>query len=316
MKIFQHVKNISPLLIWSCKVTVKPCIVIHTTLLPILNFSQRSRHLHAQKWKDRCIPGITSNNDVGIWHYRTCIAFMRIFRIALFIKCRDLRLFQFACLPLSAPDRWGGYDWMATLCEWARIILYAPSQRETTLQCNLGSHSLRAYTKWTLSRPWRTDNSSTPTWFVFRLLSTRWRHQMETFFALLALCGANSPVTGEFPSQKPVTRSFYIFYGLRLDKWLNKPSRHQWFETPSRSLWRPCYDIIVWIWWRCCRHFHIHFAVRAHLYIDSNRQATISTNDGKVLYTIYESQSFNEVSCSRNAWTLHLTWIYRNNRVC
>ena len=28
-----------------------------------------------------------------------------------------------------------------------------------------------------------------------------WRHQMETFSALLALCEGNSPVTGEFPSQ-------------------------------------------------------------------------------------------------------------------
>ena len=35
-----------------------------------------------------------------------------------------------------------------------------------------------------------------------------WRHQMETFSALLALCAGNSPVTGEFPSQRPVTRSF------------------------------------------------------------------------------------------------------------
>ena len=35
-----------------------------------------------------------------------------------------------------------------------------------------------------------------------------WRHQMETFSALLALCAGNSPVTGEFPAQRPVTRSF------------------------------------------------------------------------------------------------------------
>ena len=28
-----------------------------------------------------------------------------------------------------------------------------------------------------------------------------WRHQTETFSALLALCAGNSPVTGEFPSQ-------------------------------------------------------------------------------------------------------------------
>ena len=35
---------------------------------------------------------------------------------------------------------------------------------------------------------------------------------METFSALLALCTGNSPVTGEFPSQIPVTRSFDIFF--------------------------------------------------------------------------------------------------------
>ena len=33
-----------------------------------------------------------------------------------------------------------------------------------------------------------------------------WSHQMETSSALLALCAGNSPVTGEFSSQRPVTR--------------------------------------------------------------------------------------------------------------
>ena len=37
-----------------------------------------------------------------------------------------------------------------------------------------------------------------------------WRHQMETFSALLALCAENSPVTGEFPSQRPVTWSIDV----------------------------------------------------------------------------------------------------------
>ena len=49
-----------------------------------------------------------------------------------------------------------------------------------------------------------------------------WRHQMETFSALLAICAGNSPVPGEFPAQRPVTRSFDIFFDLRLNKWLNK----------------------------------------------------------------------------------------------
>ena len=45
---------------------------------------------------------------------------------------------------------------------------------------------------------------------------------METFSALLALCAGNSLVTGEFPAQKPVTRSFGVFFVLRLNKgWAN-----------------------------------------------------------------------------------------------
>ena len=42
-----------------------------------------------------------------------------------------------------------------------------------------------------------------------------WRHQMETFSALLAICVGNSPVTDEFPVQKPVTRSFGVFLWSR-----------------------------------------------------------------------------------------------------
>ena len=61
-----------------------------------------------------------------------------------------------------------------------------------------------------------------------------WRHQMETFSALLA----NPPVTGGFPSQRPVTRSFDDFADLHLNKQLSKQSRRRWIETPSRLLWR------------------------------------------------------------------------------
>ena len=51
------------------------------------------------------------------------------------------------------------------------------------------------------------------------------------------LCG-NSPVTGEFPSQRPVTRSFVVFFDLHLNERLGKQSRGWWFGTPSRPLWR------------------------------------------------------------------------------
>ena len=73
---------------------------------------------------------------------------------------------------------------------------------------------------------------------VVEVETTSWRHQMETFSALLAVCAGNSPVTGEFPAQKPVTRSFDILFGLRLNKRLSQQSWGWWFETPSRPLWR------------------------------------------------------------------------------
>ena len=63
---------------------------------------------------------------------------------------------------------------------------------------------------------------------------------METFSALLAICVGNSPITGEFPAQRPVTRSFDVFFDLRLKTRLSKQSFGWWFETPSRSLWRHC----------------------------------------------------------------------------
>ena len=46
------------------------------------------------------------------------------------------------------------------------------------------------------------------------------------------------------PLTSPVTRSFDVFFDLRLNKRLSKPSRRRWFEMPSRSLWRHCYDIL------------------------------------------------------------------------
>ena len=46
---------------------------------------------------------------------------------------------------------------------------------------------------------------------VFTLTPSWWHHQMETFFALQALCVGNSPVTGEFPSQRPVTQRALMF---------------------------------------------------------------------------------------------------------
>ena len=64
-----------------------------------------------------------------------------------------------------------------------------------------------------------------------------WHHQMETFSALLAICEWNSLVTSEFPAQRPVTRSFDVFFDLHLNKRLSKQWWGWWFEMPSHPLW-------------------------------------------------------------------------------
>ena len=80
-------------------------------------------------------------------------------------------------------------------------------------------------------------------WYI----STWWRHQVETFSALLAICAGNSPVHGEFPTQRPVTRSFDFFFDIRPNKRLSKQSWGWWFETLLRSLWRQCNGVPIFL---------------------------------------------------------------------
>ena len=53
------------------------------------------------------------------------------------------------------------------------------------------------------------------------------------------LCGEFTG-PGEFPTQRPVTRGFGVFFDLRLSKRLSKQPWGWWFETSSWSLWRQC----------------------------------------------------------------------------
>ena len=60
------------------------------------------------------------------------------------------------------------------------------------------------------------------------------------FSALLVLCAGNSPVTGEFPSQRPVTRSFDAsFISAWIKGWVNNP------EAGDLRRHRGHYDVIV-----------------------------------------------------------------------
>ena len=102
-------------------------------------------------------------------------------------------------------------------------------------------------------------------------LATWWRHQMETFPALLTICAGNSPVTGEFPAQRPVMRSFDVFFDLSLNKRLSKQSRGLWFEMSSRLLWRHgnvinTSNVISWTNWARYIVHHICIFI-SYLYI-------------------------------------------------
>ena len=78
--------------------------------------------------------------------------------------------------------------------------------------------------------------------FQFEILSpmTCWSQQMETFSTLLALCVGNSPVTGEFPSQRPVMWSFDVFL---ICAWINGWVNNR--EAGHLRRHRDHYDVIV-----------------------------------------------------------------------
>ena len=87
------------------------------------------------------------------------------------------------------------FDWRIKDSMWSKYL------NMTELNCAL-SYQTSNETK--MSR-WRTCS-----W---------WRHQMETSSALLALCAGKSPVPGEFPTQRLVTRSFDAFYTPAQRSW-------------------------------------------------------------------------------------------------
>ena len=56
----------------------------------------------------------------------------------------------------------------------------------------------------------------------------------------------NSLVPGEFPTQRPVTRSFDVFFDLRMNKWLSRQFWGWWFEMLSCPLWCRCNGLPQW----------------------------------------------------------------------
>ena len=68
---------------------------------------------------------------------------------------------------------------------------------------------------------------------------------MDKFSALLALCAGNSPVLVNSPAQRPVTRSFDVFFDLRPNEQLSKQR-----EAGDLKCHRGHYDVIVMAKWQ------------------------------------------------------------------
>ena len=95
--------------------------------------------------------------------------------------------------------------------------------------------------------------------------ATKW----NIFSAPLALYEGNSPVTSEFPSLRPVTRSFGVFFDQCLNKRLSTQSRRRWFETSSHSFWRLCNDCET-----CGIGPHVKHLLGVHLFLGMQNRKT------------------------------------------
>ena len=124
------------------------------------------------------------------------------------------------------------------------------------------------------------------------------RHEMETFSALLAICEGNSPVPGEFPAQRPVTRSLDVFMVLHPNKRLGKQWLGWWFETPSCPIGRHRNDSLKHGSWQVLILRNVR---RNSLKMVSNFFYIQKTNSLFHIYFYFEN--------AVNTYNIHIPWL-------
>ena len=128
--------------------------------------------------------------------------------------------------------------------------MYAPYQRETTLQCDVVFHWLGAYTKWSMYMYICICNNHVINVHNHNRLLFNWKqyiHSLST--AMITSPNWNifrftSTLCGEFTGHRwiPLINANDVLMFSLICAWqqLGKHWRPLWFETPSRSLWRHC----------------------------------------------------------------------------
>ena len=140
-----------------------------------------------------------------------------------------------------------------------------------------------------------------------------WRHQMETFSALLTIWPGNSPVTSEFPAQRPVTQSFTVFFDLCLNKWLSKQQWGWWIQMPSCPLWRHCNVILVpkFLHW-----YHVIFGVGNGLSLYNHNlvgmAVTMGINAWKIIIYLHNVWKFKNFTFHIQNLVFHISHNYMN----
>ena len=143
--------------------------------------------------------------------------------------------------------------------------------------------------------------------FLFMMTSSN-----GNIFHITGFCAGNSPVTGEFTAQRPVTRSFDVFFDLRLNKQLSEQSWGWWFETPSGSLWRHS-NVQFCTWWSSCWIISCANMIW-NLYILFHLHCMTWTQISYCLvcqwYSIFYSTVHTTICCAMPLWDSNLSLNY------
>ena len=122
---------------------------------------------------------------------------------------------------------------------WSLCVLFIVTMDKVLKNCPIASDLRRHYAHvmsvWcNASGGYMCGDNNTANGCLCHNDVTKWKH----FPRYWAICAGDSPVPGEFPTQRPVTRSFDIFFDLRPKKRLSKQWWGWWFETLPFPLWR------------------------------------------------------------------------------
>ena len=137
------------------------------------------------------------------------------------------------------------YIYLLFTSPWIQLIY---TYIKSTLEYDKNNHVTVKYCTWITLPSYQSSlliYQKFPLWFMIYLRTRAIQSPMMTssngniFRVTGPLCGEFTG-PGEFPAQRPVTRSFDVSFDLRPNKWLSKQPWGWWFETPSWSLWRQC----------------------------------------------------------------------------